>query len=148
MSHLLKPLFTENITYSHIRQHTVYSACTQPQSSKSAFNSALVDAFKRLSEMLPRSIWHKCGWFSFLRFLMLSLVVSLDLSSVQIWQQLLPHLWRKPDQERMGHDCCSLCGPVWVSLFTEKLLSLKLLEYWWSSRICVLTRANTYFLLT
>lgn len=41
---------------------------------------------------------------------------SLDLSSVQIWQQLLPHLWRNPDQERLGHDCCSLRGQVWVSL--------------------------------
>lgn len=46
---------------------------------------------------------------------MLSVVVSLDLSSVQIWQQLLPQLWRNPDQERMGHDCCSLCGQVGVS---------------------------------
>lgn len=38
-----------------------------------------------------------------------------DRSSVPIWRLLLPHLWRDPDQERMGHDCCSLCGQVRVT---------------------------------
>lgn len=49
----------------------------------------------------------------------LSVVGSSDLSSVQIRQQLLPHLWRNPDQERMGHDRCSLCGQVGDSSITE-----------------------------
>merc|ERR1712002_213931 len=40
------------------------------------------------------------------------LLALADLSSVQIWQQFLPHLWRNPDQERMGHDRRSLCGQI------------------------------------
>lgn len=37
---------------------------------------------------------------------------STDLTAVQVWQQILPHLRRNPDQERLGDDRCSLCGQV------------------------------------
>lgn len=52
--------------------------------------------------------------------LMHSYVIFLDLSSVQVRQQILPHLWRNTDQERMGHDCRSLRGQVRVLSSTEE----------------------------
>lgn len=42
-----------------------------------------------------------------------------DLSAVQVWQQILPHLWRNPDQERMGDDRRSLCGQVLLAPSTQ-----------------------------
>lgn len=42
-----------------------------------------------------------------------------DLSAVLVWQQILPHLWRNPDQERMGDDRRSLCGQVPLAINTN-----------------------------